>query len=148
MRFPPRWHPGPILTLCGTLLLVALVSTPASAATAATTTAQGSTGALNNNQADLAAILALTFGLLAIVGVLIFLFRDRTLVLQSVTGRWSKGLHIDRRPGGIRGSILNGTYGIRHDSDQWVRHAAARHSYYLSREAGHREGHASVGYPR
>jgi hypothetical protein len=71
--------------------LVALVSTPASAATAATTTAQGSTGALNNNQADLAAILALTFGLLAIVGVLIFLFRDRTRSFKALQGAGLKG---------------------------------------------------------
>jgi hypothetical protein len=90
MWFSRRWQRNQVLTLCGTLVFLVLLSTPAGAASTPITT-PGSTGALNNNQADLAAILALTFGLLAIVGILIFLFRDRTRSFNALQGAGQKG---------------------------------------------------------
>jgi hypothetical protein len=95
VRIPQRWSYVPIVSLCGSGLLILLLSTPAGAAsistTTSTTTAQASTAQLNNNQADLAAILALTFGLLAIVAILLFLFWDRSRSFKALQNAGETG---------------------------------------------------------
>ena len=83
MRISWRWRLASVVAITA-LADMLLATCPAGATTTTSTVPTTSTTPLSNTQADTAAILALSFGLLAIIAVLGFLFWDRSRSFQAL----------------------------------------------------------------